>query len=89
MIIKAGKFQLRSIFQVNPRISLSGRMASLLCVGKAVTVTLTSSLLPDNGLVESDKFFISLGSPKDVIQCPYLKVKVNRLALRLISTSLS
>lgn len=48
---------------------MSGRTASLLCVGKAATVTLTSSLRPDNGLVESNKFFISPASSQDVCEC--------------------
>ena len=45
----------------------------LLCVGQAVTVTLTSSLLPENDLVECNNFFISSAPFKDV--SPHLKVK--------------
>ncbi len=52
--------------------------------------TLTPSLLLDNSLVESNKFFISPSFfTRCYSECPHLKVKVSRLGLRLISTSLS
>ena len=45
---------------------MGGRMV-LLCVGKAVTVTLTY-LLSNNDLVEGNKFFICPASSEDVSQ---------------------
>lgn len=47
---------------------MHGRTAPFLCVGEAALVCLTFSLIPNNGLVEGNKFFISSASSECVIQ---------------------
>ncbi len=82
MIIKTGNFKLRSTFQINSRISMSGRTASLLCAGEAALVILTSSLFPHNGSKKSKKFSIL----PTFSMCYHSKVRMKRLALKLIFT---
>lgn len=77
MMMKADMFQLRSTVQINSKISMHGRTAPFLCVGKAVLVCLTFSLLPNNGLVEGNKFFISPDSSECVIHVPTSMLQYN------------